>query len=185
MPFSRFAIDGPVLFEGAVHHDQRGAFQETWRADLWSEQGVQIDWVQENQSVSLVSGTVRGLHWQIGADAQSKLVRAVCGQIFDVIVDIRKGSPHFGKWLGVTLDSARNQQLFVPTGFAHGFCTLTDQAIVIYKVSHHYAQSAERILNWADPQLGIDWPVEIDRAILADKDKAAPRLAALDPEDLF
>jgi dTDP-4-dehydrorhamnose 3,5-epimerase len=185
MPFSRFDIDGPVLFEGVVHRDQRGAFCETWRADLWREEGVDIDWVQDNQSLSVKSGTLRGLHWQVGQAAQDKLVRAVHGVVFDVAVDIRCHSPHFGRWVGVRLDSELNQQFLVPKGFAHGFCTLSDQAIVAYKTSHIYTPAAERVLHWADPALAIDWHISSDCIILADRDKAAPRLAAIDPSDLF
>jgi dTDP-4-dehydrorhamnose 3,5-epimerase len=185
MRFTRFDIDGPVLFEGTVHKDARGAFSETWRAELWSNEGIDVNWVQDNQSFSTLAGTLRGLHWQVGNAAQAKLVRPVSGKIFDVVVDIRLSSPHFGRWIGVSLDSNLNQQFYVPEGFAHGFCTLSDGAIVAYKTSHVYAPNAERVLNWADPALEISWPVNTQHAILAEKDQAAPLLAAVSPEDLF
>jgi dTDP-4-dehydrorhamnose 3,5-epimerase len=185
MQFSRFDIEGPVLVQGSVHKDSRGSFSETWRADLFADHGIDAHWVQDNMSVSLSIGTVRGLHWQIPPHAQAKLVKPVTGRIIDVAVDLRQSSASFGQAVSVELDSATNQQLYVPVGFAHGFCTLEANTIVVYKASNIYAPIAERSLFWADPALTIDWHMATHRAILADKDLNAPKLHELTPGDLF
>jgi dTDP-4-dehydrorhamnose 3,5-epimerase len=185
MHFTRFDIDGPVLIEGSVFKDVRGAFYETWRALEFADNSLSDDWAQENISVSLVSGTVRGLHWQVAPHAQAKLVRPVTGRILDVVVDLRRTSLGFSKAMAIELNSAQNQQLYVPVGFAHGFCTLEPNTIVSYKASSLYAPEAERRLLWTDPDLDIDWPVIRSKAILADKDLTAPTLKELAVGDLF
>jgi dTDP-4-dehydrorhamnose 3,5-epimerase len=184
MQFTRFQIEGPILIQGKVHRDDRGSFCETWRLDAFEVAELNIEWQQDNQSHSLIAATIRGLHWQIGPDAQAKLVRPIRGQIFDVAVDLRRSSSTFGKSVSVILDSQSNQQLFVPIGFAHGFCTMDADTIVTYKTSKPYAPSAERSLAWDDTSLGIQWPLQGRLACLSPKDAKAPYLTELTQQDL-
>lgn len=142
---------------------------------------MNAQFIQDNESLSLRAGTIRGLHYQCGRYAQAKLVRVLSGVIFDVVVDLRKGSRTYGQWTGVVLSEANRRQLFVPRGFAHGICTLTDHARVLYKVDQHYRPEADRGIIWNDPDLGIEWP--ISSAILSDKDRWLPRLAEIKPDE--
>jgi dTDP-4-dehydrorhamnose 3,5-epimerase len=161
--------------------DSRGWFSETFRADTMGRAGITTPFVQDNQSFSAPQGTIRGLHFQIAPQAQAKLIRVLQGAILDVAVDIRSGSPTFGKYVAVTLDDAENgEQLYIPHGFAHGFCTLTPDVMVAYKVDAYYSPEHDRALAWDDPEIGIPWPVSGEAAILSDKDRRAPCLAALD-----
>ena len=169
-------LRGPVLIAPAVHGDERGFFVETFRATALREFGVDVDFVQDNQSRSRQS-VVRGMHFQPG---QSKLVRCARGAILDVIVDIRRGSPHFGQWEAFELDDVVHHQLFVPNGFAHGFCVLSEFADVNYKVSSYYDPSSEAGFSYLDPEVGIDWP-DSERLIGSERDRAAPSLAELEP----
>ena len=159
--------------------DSRGFFSETFSAAALSQAGITQCFVQDNHSLSAQAGTVRGLHFQIPPFAQSKLVRVVRGAVFDVAVDIRRNSPTFGRSVTITLDAENWSQLFIPTGFAHGFCTLEPDTEVLYKVSNYYAPEHDRGLLWNDPDLAIDWPVSADGAILSDKDRLHPRLRDL------
>ncbi|WP_460451777.1 dTDP-4-dehydrorhamnose 3,5-epimerase [Alsobacter sp. SYSU BS001988] len=161
------------------HDDDRGWFSETYRKDRWAEAGITANFLQENQSFSVHRGTVRGLHFQLAPFAQAKLVRVLLGSIFDVVVDLRRSSPGYGQHQAFRLDSAKGEQLFVPAGFAHGFCTLEPDTMVSYKVDAYYSGEHDRNLLWNDPALGIAWPVEAGMAILSDKDKSAPALRAL------
>ena len=161
------------------HGDERGFFSEVWRADAWRQAGINVEFVQDNHSLSRVKGTVRGLHFQTGASAQAKLVRCTRGSILDVVVDIRHGSPSFGRHSAVVLSAENWQQVYVPVGFAHGFCTLEPDTEVIYKVSAYYDTAADRGLLWDDPELGIAWPVMADQALLSAKDRVQPRLTEL------
>ncbi|MGU3538852.1 dTDP-4-dehydrorhamnose 3,5-epimerase [Methylobacterium sp. A54F] len=163
--------------------DARGWFSETYRADALAEGGIPNAFVQDNQSFSAPQGTVRGLHFQIAPAAQAKLVRVLAGAILDVAVDLRRASPTYGRHVAVRLDAEGGEQLFVPAGFAHGFCTLVPDTMVAYKVDAYYSPAHDRNLAFDDPQIGIAWPVEAGAAILSDKDRAAPRLADL--PDLF
>lgn len=163
--------------------DARGWFEETWRADAFEAAGLDMTFVQDNQSFSARPGTVRGLHYQMPPFAQAKLVRVVSGAILDVAVDLRRGSPTFGRHVAVRLDAENGTQLFIPEGFAHGFCTLVENTAVAYKVSAVYSRDHDRGLRWNDPALGIDWPVSEQQAQLSDKDRVTPLLA--DIEDLF
>jgi dTDP-4-dehydrorhamnose 3,5-epimerase len=173
------AIPDVKLIAAPRFTDARGHFAETYaRADFVAA-GLMNDFVQDNQAASRAAGTVRGLHFQIAPHAQAKLVRVLRGRIFDVAVDIRRSSPTFGQHVAVTLDGEAGQQLFVPVGFAHGYCTLEPDTEVFYKVDSPYAPAHERGIFWADPALGIAWPVDAKAAILADKDKTLPTLAAL------
>lgn len=155
-----------------VFNDARGYFLETYREDLLGQKGINTRWVQDNQSYS-VAGTVRGLHFQHAPHAQAKLVRVISGKVYDVCVDLRKGSPTFGKHHGVILDSAQHNLLYVPEGFAHGFSVLED-AVFSYKCSNFYHKESEGGVIWNDEQLGIDW--KVGSPIISDKDLALPTL---------
>ncbi|KAB1075357.1 dTDP-4-dehydrorhamnose 3,5-epimerase [Methylobacterium planeticum] len=159
--------------------DDRGWFSETYRADRLGQAGIDTAFVQDNQSFSAPVGTVRGLHFQLPPAAQAKLVRVLAGAILDVAVDLRRASPTYGRHVAVRLDAAGGDQLFVPAGFAHGFCTLEADTMVAYKVDAYYSPAHDRALLWNDPALAIAWPVTAETAILSGKDKLAPTLAAL------
>jgi dTDP-4-dehydrorhamnose 3,5-epimerase len=159
--------------------DQRGFFSETFNAKPFAAAGMPISFVQDNHSLSRPRGTVRGLHFQIPPFAQDKLVRVVRGAIFDVAVDIRRGSPTFGRSVAVILSAEEWNQLFVPIGFAHGFCTLDDDTEVIYKVTNFYSAENDRGLLWSDPDLAIKWPISEQEAVLSDKDRVLPMLKDL------
>ncbi|HKI55563.1 MAG TPA: dTDP-4-dehydrorhamnose 3,5-epimerase [Trueperaceae bacterium] len=170
------------LITPRLHRDARGFFLERYRRDAFSEAGIDVVFVQDNHSRS-ERGTVRGLHFQRPPHAQAKLVSVVRGTIFDVVVDVRSGSPTFGRWAGAVLDDERCRQLFVPAGFAHGFAVRSDIADVLYKVDAPYAPDSEAGLRWDDPALGIDWGVpgsDVDAPIVSDKDRAWPGLSELD-----
>lgn len=162
-----------------IHRDERGFFSETWREDCLRETGLEVRFVQDNHALSRVPGTIRGIHFQIGATAQCKLVRCVRGSIFDVAVDIRRGSPTYGRHVAEVLSKANWKQLFVPVGFAHGYCTLEPDTEVIYKVTTFYDASAERGIAWDDPDIDIPWPTSKGKAIVSDKDRILPRFAEL------
>lgn len=162
--------------------DARGYFAETWNARAYAGHGLERNWVQDNQSLSATAGTVRGLHYQLHPEAQTKLVRVLRGRILDVAVDIRRGSPTFGRHATVELSADGLEQLLVPVGFAHGFCTLEPDTIVAYKVDAFYSHEHERAILWNDPALGIAWP-SMAGAVLSGKDAVAPPLAAA--VDLF
>lgn len=158
--------------------DERGFFSEVWNAAVLQEAGINLDFVQDNHSLSRDRGVLRGLHYQIAPFAQTKLVRVARGSVFDVAVDIRRDSPTFGQWTGLTLSAVAWNQLLVPDGFAHGFLTLEARTEVLYKVTKPYSRTHERIIRFDDPAIGIEWPVLSDALILSDKDRAAPSLAA-------
>lgn len=172
-------LEAVKLLTPRRHDDERGFFSEVWRAD-WP--GVDVNFVQDNHSLSRVRGTLRGLHFQTGASAQAKLVRCTRGSILDVAVDIRHGSPTFGQHAAVVLSEESWQQLFVPVGFAHGFCTLEPNTEVIYKVSAYYDAAADRGLAWDDPALAIHWPITAEEVTISIKDSEQPRLAELAEE---
>lgn len=171
-----------LLFEPEVRRDARGYFVETWRANWLAEAGIEADFVQENQSLSR-RGVLRGLHFQWPQE-QGKLVRVVRGKVFDVAVDVRRGSPTFGAWTGTELDDDAHRQLWIPPGFAHGFCVLSEEAVVVYRCTAYYAPQAEAGIRWDDPDLGIAWPRTDVPFTLSPKDAAQPRLAELAPERL-
>jgi dTDP-4-dehydrorhamnose 3,5-epimerase len=163
------------------YRDERGFFSEVWRDDVWREAGMDVRFVQENHALSRAAGTVRGLHFQIGSSAQAKLIRCPRGSIYDVAVDIRRGSPTFGHHAGFVLSAENWQQLYVPVGFAHGYCTLEPDTEVIYQVSAFYDPAAERGLAWDDESIGINWPVDGADAILVARDRTYPKLTNLEP----
>lgn len=171
------ALDGVVEVRPQLRGDSRGWFRETWKRSALAEAGIDIDFVQDNESFSAKVGTLRGLHYQVAPHPQGKAVRVVQGSILDVAVDIRRASPTFGQHVAVTLTAKDGNQLVVPAGFAHGFCTLEPDVRVAYKVSGQYAPECERAIRWDDPQLDINWPIPTGGPMLSDKDIAAPLLA--------
>jgi dTDP-4-dehydrorhamnose 3,5-epimerase len=172
MIFNRTRLPGVILVEPAVHGDARGFFVETYHERRYVENGITKHFVQDNHSKSK-RGTLRGLHAQL-KNPQGKLVRAVEGEILDVAVDVRRGSPTFGQWVAEKLSAENFRQLWVPEGFVHGFCVLSPWAQVEYKVTAFYDREDEFGVAWNDPDLGIDWPVK--EPLLSDRDRAAPRL---------
>lgn len=179
MDFQRFDIDGPVLITPRRIADHRGFFSETFRADLLAANGIDAAFVQDNHVHSASRGVLRGLHFQVPPRAQGKLVRVARGAILDVCVDLRHGSPTFGKHLAVELSAANWRQIWVPIGFAHGYVTLEADTEVLYKSTDTYAPQHERSLAWDDPALAIDWRVSHSEVTLSEKDRTQPRLADL------
>jgi dTDP-4-dehydrorhamnose 3,5-epimerase len=177
MNLTRFDIAGPVLIEPRRFTDARGFFSEVWKASSHAEIGITTSFVQDNHSLSRLKGTVRGLHFQGPPTAQGKLVRCTRGAILDVAVDIRPGSPSFGKFVAVELSAENGLQLWIPRGFAHGLCTLTEDTEVLYKVDAPYDPATDSAIRFDDPAIGIPWPVPPGEALLSDKDRAAPMLA--------
>ncbi len=169
-------IEGVVIIEPRVFGDERGYFMETWSQRDFDEQVRPIQFVQDNESKSCY-GVLRGLHFQKGEHAQSKLVRVIKGRVLDVAVDIRKGSPTFGKHVKVELTADNHRQIFIPRGFAHGFVVISDEALFQYKCDNLYAPESEGAIAWNDPSLGIDWQIPAGDVILSEKDKHHPMLA--------
>nr|WP_216855283.1 dTDP-4-dehydrorhamnose 3,5-epimerase [Paenibacillus alba] len=167
-------LDGLYIVEPDVHGDNRGFFMESYNSAKFKELGIDFLFVQDNHSLSVETGVLRGLHYQLNPKAQTKLVRVVAGAIYDVAVDIRKDSSTFGQWVGVILSEANKRQLLVPQGFAHGFCTVVPNTQVLYKVDEYYSPDHDRGILWSDPSLGIDWPTSMP--ILSEKDKNHPLL---------
>jgi dTDP-4-dehydrorhamnose 3,5-epimerase len=177
MRVRKLALDGVVELIPKKSGDARGFFSETWSRVRLAEAGLDLDWVQDNQSFSAEKGVVRGLHFQVAPFAQDKLIRVLRGAIFDVAVDIRPGSATFGRWVSCVLTPVAWNQLLIPKGFAHGFLTLETATEVFYKVSAPYAPECDRAVRWNDPAIGIDWPLVGASPILSEKDCAAPLLA--------
>ncbi|WP_099361276.1 dTDP-4-dehydrorhamnose 3,5-epimerase [Fredinandcohnia onubensis] len=175
MNISETNLPGVLVIEPQVFGDHRGWFMETYSTAKFEEAGIHLQFVQDNQSFSATKGTLRGLHYQLNPKAQTKLVRCTKGSIFDVAVDIRKGSPTFGKWFGIELSAENKKQLLIPKGFAHGFMTITDDVEVQYKVDELYSPENDRGIVWNDPTIGIEWPMEIT-PVLSNKDENAPLL---------
>jgi dTDP-4-dehydrorhamnose 3,5-epimerase len=167
----------PKLIRVRRFGDERGWFAESYNRARFAGAGVGDDFVQDNHSFSAQRSTLRGLHFQTGADAQAKLVRCTAGAIWDVAVDVRAGSPTFGRWVGAELSAKGGEQLYVPVGFAHGFVTLTENAQVQYKASALYAPQAEGAVRWDDPAVAVAWPLDGAEPVLSDKDAAAGSLA--------
>jgi dTDP-4-dehydrorhamnose 3,5-epimerase len=161
------------------HGDERGFFSEVFKESVLQQHGIDVHFVQDNHSLSASRGVMRGLHFQIPPFAQAKLLRVTAGSVFDVAVDIRWGSPSFGRHVAVVLSAIEWNQIFIPEGFAHGFCTLEPATEVVYKVNSYYSAEHDRGLLWNDPSLGIAWPSEASNTILSDKDRMHPVLADL------
>lgn len=173
------AIPEVKLIKPRKHGDHRGFFSETYNKKELAKAGIALDFVQDNHSLSVEKGVIRGLHFQIPPFAQDKLVRVVRGSVFDVAADLRKSSPTFGKHVSAVVSAEEWNQILVPIGFAHGFCTLEPNTEVIYKVTNYYAPDCDRGVLWNDPELEIQWPVSEGDAILSEKDKRQPRLGDL------
>ena len=170
------ALAGVRILEPQVFGDARGWFMESWSKKKMEDAGILVDFVQDNHSFSAQKGTLRGLHYQLNPMAQAKLLRVSRGAIFDVAVDIRRGSPTYAKWVGVELTAENYRQLFIPRGFAHGFITLTDDVEVQYKADNFYAPTCDGNIRWDDPEIGVAWPIA--PTVLSEKDGTAPLLAA-------
>jgi dTDP-4-dehydrorhamnose 3,5-epimerase len=173
-------LDGPILVEPRVFRDERGFFAETYRRQVFADLGIPEEMVQDNHSRSS-RGIVRGMHFQIG-DGAAKLVRAGRGAIYDVLVDVRRGSPTFGEWEGFELSDENMRMLYCPVGFAHGFCVLSEIADVMYKQSNYYADETERGIAFDDPDVGIEWPLPTEQLIPSQRDATAPRLREIEEE---
>jgi dTDP-4-dehydrorhamnose 3,5-epimerase len=176
MNVESLAIEDVKLVTPPRFRDPRGSFSETWNQQRFAAAGIDGTFVQDNHVVSNGIGVLRGLHCQIGPNAQGKLVRCLKGAIYDVAVDIREGSPTFGQYVGAEISAENWTQIWVPVGFLHGYCTLTDETEVVYKVTGAYDKSAERGVIWNDPDIGIKWPVPLDQVLLSEKDTVLPRL---------
>jgi dTDP-4-dehydrorhamnose 3,5-epimerase len=173
-------LPGVLLIEPRTFDDARGFFMETWQQEKYKEIGIREEFVQDNISFS-TRGVLRGLHYQ-KPNTQGKLVSVILGEVFDVAVDIRVASPTFGKWVGVNLSGENHRQLWVPPGFAHGFCVLSDQVYFTYKCTDVYTPSAEGGVMWNDPDIGIEWPLQ--DVVLSEKDQVFPRLKNISVERL-
>ena len=178
MKVSSARLDGPLLIEPLVFTDERGFFFESFRRDPYRAAGIEGDFLQDNHSRS-TRGTIRAFHFQADP-GQPKLVRVARGRAWDVVVDIRRSSATFGQWESVELDDERNLQLYVPIGFAHGFCALSDEVDLVYKVGSYYDSATERGIAWDDPGLGIPWPT--DQPIVSERDRHNPTLAQISDE---
>jgi dTDP-4-dehydrorhamnose 3,5-epimerase len=173
------AINAVKVVTPKLIADSRGAFCETYNQERFAEHGIMPNFIQDNQSVSAAIGTIRGLHFQGHPAAQDKLIRVLKGRIFDVAVDLRRSSATYGKWVAEEVSAENRKQIFIPTGFAHGYCTLEIDTNVFYKVSAFYSPSNDFGVAWDDPDLGIDWPVAPSKAVLSDKDSRMPAFKSL------
>lgn len=174
MKVTETALKGVFVIEPQVFGDARGWFMESWSEKKLAEAGIKVNFVQDNHSFSAIKGTLRGLHYQLNPMCQAKMLRCSRGEILDVAVDIRKGSPQYAKWVAVKLSAENKKQLFIPRGFAHGFITLTDDVEVQYKADNYYAPEYDGNIRWDDPEIGVDWLIK--PVILSEKDKNAPLL---------
>ena len=176
MPFKETSIPGLVVFEPVVFEDKRGYFTESYNRNVFQEAGISEEFVQDNQSKSS-RGVLRGLHYQLDPHAQGKLVRVLSGEVLDIAVDLRKGSPTFGKHHGEILSADNKHQMYVPPGFAHGFIVLSETAEFFYKCTNFYNKASERGIRFDDPALGIDWGMPSDQLIVSEKDIELPNMA--------
>lgn len=181
MEFRTFELEGLLEIIPRKIEDDRGYFSEIFRLNRFEEQVPSVEFVQDNQSLSIRTGTIRGLHFQTHPAAQGKLVRCLAGELVDVAVDLRSGSPTFGRWISVVLTPEKNNQLWVPVGFAHGFCTLQPNTVISYRVTNYYSAENDKGVAWDDPEIGIEWPDVADLETLSPKDRRQPRLADLPP----
>ena len=179
MKVTKTEIDGVFIIEPQVFEDERGYFFESYNKEKLKEQGIDYDFIQDNQSKSKY-GTIRGIHFQKGEYAQAKLVRVLEGTVLDVAVDLRKDSPTFGKHVAVELSAENRRQLMIPRGFGHGFSVLSETAVFAYKCDNVYNKASEGGLRYNDPKLGIDWKIDTDKVILSDKDKVNPLLEEIE-----
>lgn len=180
MKLENTSLDGVLILTPSRFGDARGFFSESYSAQLFAKNGLAFDFVQDNHSLSMQVGTVRGLHLQSPPYAQTKLIRCGRGRFLDVAVDIRKGSPTYGQWTGVELSFENGKQLLVPHGFLHGFVTLEPETEIVYKCDNYYAPDYEHAVRFDDPDIGIDWQIDPAKAVLSDKDATAPFLKDFD-----
>ena len=179
MDFRSFEIDGPLEIVPSKIEDERGYFSEIFRLNSFVERAGSVEFVQDNQSLSLRVGTIRGLHFQTRPAAQGKLVRCLAGRLFDVAVDLRTDSATFGRWISVVLSPDHSNQLWVPAGFAHGFCTLEPETIISYRVTSYYSGEHDKGVAWDDPKIAVAWPEVANADTLSAKDRNQPRLSDL------
>jgi dTDP-4-dehydrorhamnose 3,5-epimerase len=179
MQFRNFEVAGPFEIIPRKIEDERGYFSEVFRVDAFSQHARPVEFVQDNQSLSLRPGTIRGLHFQSHPAAQGKLVRCLAGKLLDVAVDLRADSPTYGRWVSVTLSPTDNNQLWVPVGFGHGFCTIEPDTIISYRVTSYYSPEHDKGVAWDDPDIAIAWPDIADPDTLSPKDRRQPALAEL------
>jgi dTDP-4-dehydrorhamnose 3,5-epimerase len=179
MEFRTFKLDGPIEIIPRKIGDERGYFSEVFRADKFAKHAGGVQFVQDNQSLSVRTGTIRGIHFQSKPAAQGKLVRCLAGRVFDVAVDLRHGSPDYGRWISAELSPETNNQLWVPPGFGHAFCTLEPDSIIGYRVTDYYSAENDKGVAWDDPDIAVDWPAVADAGTLSAKDRAQPGLAQL------
>jgi dTDP-4-dehydrorhamnose 3,5-epimerase len=179
MEFRTFELEGPFEIKPRKIEDERGYFSEIFRRDSFAERAPDVEFVQDNQSLSVRTGTIRGLHFQSHPAAQGKLVRCLAGRLFDVAVDLRVDSPTYARWISLILSPEHNNQLWIPAGFGHGFCTLEPNSVISYRVTSYYSAEHDKGVAWDDPQIGIDWPAIADRETLSAKDRTQPALAEL------
>ena len=177
MDFATLEIDGLVEIRPTKVGDGRGYLSEVFRQDEFARHISPVEFVQENQSLSVRPGTIRGIHFQVGGAAQGKLVRCLAGRLFDVAVDLRDGSATYGRWASVFLTAEDNNQLWIPVGFGHAFCSLEPNSVITYKLTRYYNAEQERGLAWDDPEIGISWPEIADPETLSQKDLNHPRLS--------
>jgi len=181
MEFRSFAVDGPFEMIPRKIEDERGYFSEVFRLNSFAERAGPAAFVQDNQSLSVRAGTIRGIHFQSHPEAQGKLVKCLAGRLLDVAVDLRRNSPTYGKWVSVVLTPEDNNQLWIPVGFGHAFCTLEPNSVISYRVTSYYSPENDKGVAWDDPDIGIDWPDIADPETLSRKDRAQPSLAELPP----
>jgi dTDP-4-dehydrorhamnose 3,5-epimerase len=174
MKVRALSLPGVLLVSMPRFPDDRGYFTESYNQKVFRQAGITAEFVQDNQSFSARAGTIRGLHFQVPPAPQAKLVRVLQGRIYDVAVDLRRGSPAYGRWVGETLTAGGGEQLFIPRGFAHGFCTLDPDTVVAYKVDGFYARACEGGIIWNDPTLAITWPVGAQEVVLSARDRTFP-----------
>ncbi|WP_071131782.1 dTDP-4-dehydrorhamnose 3,5-epimerase [Enterococcus timonensis] len=185
MKVTKTTLQDAFIVEPAVFGDHRGYFTESYSEKVFQEAGLNYNFIQDNHSFSAQAGVVRGLHFQLGQAAQTKLVRVVTGVLYDVIIDMRKGSPTYGQHEGFILSEANHRQLLVPKGFAHGFCTLTNDVNFLYKCDNYYAPEADGGIMFSDPALKIDWPFDLAKAITSEKDAHHPTFAEFEKNNPF
>jgi dTDP-4-dehydrorhamnose 3,5-epimerase len=179
MEFRTFDIQGPLEVVPQKIEDSRGYFSETFRLEPFTKRVGKTEFVQDNQSLSVRPGTIRGIHFQSEPEAQGKLVRCLAGSVLDVAVDLRRDSPSYGRWIAVTLTPDANNQLWIPVGFGHAFCTLEPNSVISYRVTSYYSPEHDQGVAWDDPEIGVDWPEIADPETLSAKDRVQPTLASL------
>ncbi|HWJ38616.1 MAG TPA: dTDP-4-dehydrorhamnose 3,5-epimerase [Sphingomicrobium sp.] len=179
MEFRTFDIEGPFELTPRKFEDERGYFSETFRLAQFIDRAGPVEFVQDNQSLSARTGTIRGIHFQTDPHPQGKLVRCVAGSVFDVAVDLRRDSPTYGRWVSVILSADALNQLWIPVGFGHAFCTLEPNSVITYRTTDYYSPEHDKGVAWDDADIGIDWPEVADAATLSGKDRAQPALADL------